>query len=402
MASKSENLFGRIALKNNLVSPKQLIECLALKDKLSRKGRNVMLGQILLERGYLTKEEILFILKTQKKGILECPVCKTRYNVEGFSGGRKVKCRMCRTVLEVPKEPDTIVVDRTIYDAQTQVRDSLIGKVVDDYRIESKLGEGGMSKVYLARHIGLDKQIALKMLPVSSRTSEPMKERFIREARIVARLTHPNIVQVFDVGEEKAHLFLAMEFVDGETMENIMTDRKVLPVQEATGIVYEVAKALEAAHAENIIHRDIKPDNIMVGKKGFVKVTDFGLAKSQERGKKITRVGMILGTPYYIAPDQVQGKKLDIRTDIYSLGASFYYFVTGHRPFEEGTPAEIMLQHVEDPPVPPDYVNPQVPREVNDIIMKMMMKDPEERHQDPDEVLNVLEPLSRIMPKRRS
>ncbi|MHC5038553.1 MAG: protein kinase domain-containing protein, partial [Planctomycetota bacterium] len=217
MASKSENLFGRIALKNNLVTPKQLIECLAIKDKLSRKGKNVMLGQILLEKKYLTKEEILFILKTQRKAVLECPVCKTRYNVEGFSPGRKVKCRMCRTVLEVPREPDTIVVDRTIYDAQTQVRDPLIGKVVDDYRIESKLGEGGMSKVYLARHMGLDKQIALKMLPISARTTDAQKERFIREARIVARLTHPNIVQVFDVGEEKGHLFLAMEFVDGET-----------------------------------------------------------------------------------------------------------------------------------------------------------------------------------------
>ncbi|MHC5077508.1 MAG: protein kinase domain-containing protein [Planctomycetota bacterium] len=400
MASKSENLFGRIALKNNLVTPKQLIECLAIKDKLSRKGKNVMLGQILLEKKYLTKEEILFILKTQRKAVLECPVCKTRYNVEGFSPGRKVKCRMCRTVLEVPREPDTIVVDRTIYDAQTQVRDPLIGKVVDDYRIESKLGEGGMSKVYLARHMGLDKQIALKMLPISARTTDAQKERFIREARIVARLTHPNIVQVFDVGEEKGHLFLAMEFVDGETMEDIMTERKVLPVAEASGIVYEVSTALEAAHAENIVHRDIKPDNIMVGKKGFVKVTDFGLAISQERGKKITRVGMILGTPYYISPDQVQGQKLDIRSDLYSLGASYYYFVSGHRPFEEGTPAEIMLQHVEDPPVPPDYVNPQIPREVNDVIMKLMMKSPDDRYQTPEDLIKVLEPLPKVKPTK--
>jgi serine/threonine-protein kinase len=183
-------------------------------------------------------------------------------------------------------------------------------------------------------------------------------------------------------------------------MEDIMTERKVLPVAEASGIVYEVSTALEAAHAENIVHRDIKPDNIMVGKKGFVKVTDFGLAISQERGKKITRVGMILGTPYYISPDQVQGQKLDIRSDLYSLGASYYYFVSGHRPFEEGTPAEIMLQHVEDPPVPPDYVNPQIPREVNDVIMKLMMKSPDDRYQTPEDLIKVLEPLPKVKPTK--
>jgi len=395
MASKSENLFGRIALKNNLVNPKQLIECLAIKDKLLRQGRKMMLGQILIEKGYLTKEEVLYVLRMQKKAVLECPVCKTRYNVEGFQPGIKVKCRMCRTVLEVPREPDTIVVDRTIYDSKTQVRDPMLGKVMDDYRIESKLGEGGMSSVYLARHIGLDKLVALKLLTVSAKTTEAMKKRFIREARIVARLAHPNIVQVFDVGEEKGYLFLAMEYVDGETMENVMTERKVIPPAEATDIAFRVTRALEAAHAETIVHRDIKPDNIMVGKKGFVKVTDFGLAKSQERGKKITRVGLILGTPYYISPDQVQGRELDIRSDIYSLGASFYFFVTGHRPFEEGTPAGIMLQHVEDVPVPPDYVNPKVPRQINDIIMKMLMKSPEERFQTPEELIEALEPLPR-------
>jgi serine/threonine-protein kinase len=274
----------------------------------------------------------------------------------------------------------------------------MIGKVVGNYRVESKLGEGGQSQVYLARHMGLDKKMAMKLLPISSRTTQAEKERFIREARIVARLTHPNVVQVFDVGEDKRHLYLAMEYVEGETLEDIMTVRKILPVPEATGIVYEVAQALKAAYAEGIIHRDIKPDNIMVNKAGVVKVTDFGLAISLERGKRITRVGMILGTPYYISPDQVQGKELDIRSDLYSLGASAYYFVTGRRPFEEGTPAEIMLQHIEDNPVPPDYVNPHVPRNVNDIILKMMAKDPADRYQTPQDLLVVLEPLPRAKP----
>ncbi|MCU0722632.1 MAG: serine/threonine protein kinase [Planctomycetes bacterium] len=402
MGAKSENLFGRIALKHNLVTPKQLVECLAVKDKLRREGKDLMLGQILLERGYLTKEEVLFILKAQKKAVLECPVCKTRYNVEGFGAGHKVKCRMCRTVLEVPREPDTIVVDRTIWDSKTQIRDPMIGKMVGNYRVESKLGEGGQSQVYLACHVGLDRKMAMKLLPISSRTTQAEKERFIREARIVARLTHPNVVQVFDVGEDKRHLYLAMEYVEGDTLEDVMTERKILPVPEATGIVHEVAQALKAAHAEGIVHRDIKPDNIMLNKTGVVKVTDFGLAITQERGKKITRVGMILGTPYYISPDQVQGRELDIRSDIYSLGASYYYFVTGRRPFEEGTPAEIMLQHIEDAPVPPDYVNPHVPREVNDIILKMMAKEPAERYQDPQALIAAVEPLPRTKPVVKS
>ncbi len=391
MKANPDNLFGRIALKHEMITAKELVECLAIKDKLRRDGRIVMLGQIMIEKGYLTNDEVHLILGKQKKTILQCKVCQTKYNVEGYDPGKRVKCRMCRTILEVPREGDTIVVDRTIFDSKTQIRDRNIGRDIYQYLIERKLGEGGMGLVYLARHKGLDKLIALKLLPITKKTTKDVRDRFIREARIVAKLTHPNIVQVYDVGEVADYLYIAMEYVDGETMENIMTHEKAIDASEATRIVIDVCKALNKAHSENIVHRDIKPDNIMItGAERIVKVTDFGLAKTHSASKKITRVGVILGTPYYISPEQVQGKALDIRSDIYSLGASFYYFITGRRPFEEGTPAEIMIQHVEEMPVPPDYVNPAVPRVINDTIMRMIAKNPDERYRDPDELLQDL------------
>jgi serine/threonine protein kinase len=388
MAANPDNLFGRIALKEEMITAKELVECLALKDKLKREGRIVMLGQIMIEKGYLTHDDLHHILKMQKKGVLQCKVCKTRYNVEGYQAGKRVKCRICRTVLHVPREGETIIVDRTIYDSKTQVRDRNIGRDIYQYHIQSKLGEGGFGIVYLARHKGLDKLMALKLLPVTKKTTKDVRDRFIREARIVAKLSHPNVVQVYDVGEVPDYLYIAMEFVDGETMENIMTHEKVVPVTEATRIVTDVCRALKKAHRHDIVHRDIKPDNIMITHdEKMVKVTDFGLAKTAGKAKKITRVGVILGTPYYISPEQVQGKPLDIRSDIYSLGASYYYFTTGHRPFEEGTPAEIMIQHLEEVPVPPDYVNPDVPRVINDTVMRMLAKNPDDRYLDPDELL---------------
>jgi serine/threonine protein kinase len=400
MGTNPDNLFGRIALKNELLSPKQLVECLAIKDKLKRSGRMMMLGQIMIERGYLTRDEVYMILRRQKKAILCCPICKTKYNVEGFKAGKRVKCRICRTILDVPRDGATIMVDRTIYDSKTQVRDRNIGREIYQYNIERKLGEGGMGQVYLARHRGLDKLIALKLLPITKKTTREVRERFIREARIVARISHPNVVQVFDVGEVSDYLYIAMEYVDGETMENIMTHDHMVASVEATRIVTDVCQALKRAHRHEIVHRDIKPDNIMITHdEHMVKVTDFGLAKAHGKAKRITRVGVILGTPYYISPEQVEGKPVDIRTDIYSLGASYYYFVTGHRPFEEGTPPEIMIQHVEEVPIPPDYVNPEVPRVVNDTIMRMLAKSPDDRYTDPDELLADLLKVARAIPE---
>ncbi len=394
MSAPGDSLFGTIAIKQGLITPKELLECLAAKDSLRRQGKNVMLGQIMYERGYLTKDQVLQILDQQKKAILICSSCNTKYNVEGFEAGRKVKCRVCRTVLRVPREVETVRVDRVI----EKPEDTTIGRVIAGYRVDSKLGSGGMSSVYLATHLGLEKRMALKLLP-KEKASDEVTKRFVREARVVAKLAHPNIVGVYDVGETDSHFYLAMEFVEGETLEDILVKREKLPPYEATRVIRDVGRALECAHRQGIIHRDIKPDNIMLSPDGTVKVTDFGLAKMKGGRADITRAGIILGTPFFMAPEQCERKALDIRSDLYSLGVTYYNSVTGKKPFEGGKPAEIMFSHIHEDPIPPNLLEPTLPFELTGVILKMLKKDPAERYQDPTDLVQALDGvLSRLQP----
>ena len=389
MPSPTDNLFGKIAITRGLVTPKELLECLAAKDSLRRQGKNMMLGQIMFERGYLTKEQVVEILDTQKKAILVCGSCGTKYNVEGFQPGRKVKCRVCRTVLRVPQSVDTVRVDRVIDESP---KDPLVGRTIATYRVEQKLGAGGMSSVYHVIHTGLEKKMALKIM-AKDKATEEAKDRFMREARVVAKLEHKNIVGIYDVGENGEYFYLAMEYLDGKTLEDVLAEKEKLAPRDATRVVRDVALALDSAHRQGIIHRDIKPDNIMILPDGTVKVTDFGLAKAKGGRADITRAGVILGTPFFMSPEQCERKELDIRSDLYSLGVTYYNAVTGKKPFEGGKPAEIMFSHINEEPIPPNLLEPTLAYEVTAVVLKLMRKDRRERYQSPGELLAALEPL---------
>ena len=257
-----------------------------------------------------------------------------------------------------------------------------------EYVIEGKLGAGGMGQVYKARQPSLDRMIALKVLPRGVASNRESVERFYREARSAARLVHPNIVQVYTVGEEKGVPFFAMEYVVGEDLERRMKRGETFTVDEAVGVVASVAMALACAAESGIVHRDVKPGNIMIDSHGVVKVTDFGLAKAVKLiDAEITQAGFIVGTPTYMSPEQAEGGALDHRSDIYSLGAVFYELLCGRPPFVSEDPATLIYQHVHKPPEPPRSLREDIPEEVEKACLRCLAKKADDRYHSAAELL---------------
>lgn len=271
--------------------------------------------------------------------------------------------------------------------------DPILGKEIGHCTIQRKLGQGGMGAVYLAHHSGLNRSVAIKVLPGDLASSPEYKERFFREARLAARLEHPNVVQVHDVGEEKGIHYISMQFIEGKSLDAILKERKKLSVNEALSITKRVAVALSAAAKLGIVHRDIKPHNILISKDGLVKVADFGLAKDEDSNRSISEPGVVMGTPYYMSPEQAKGEKVDHRGDIYSLGATLYHMLTGKRLFDGGSPVSIVMKQATEDPVPARELEPGLPEPVAALINRMLAKDPAKRFATADELVRALDAL---------
>ncbi len=267
-----------------------------------------------------------------------------------------------------------------------------------EYIIEQKVGSGGMGQVFKARQPSLDRVVALKVLPKTVTSDRELVERFYREARSAARLIHPNVVQIYSVGEEHGVPYFAMEFIEGQDLEEKLRGGDRFSAEESVNIAAGVAMALACANESGIIHRDIKPGNIMIDARGQIKVTDFGLAKPVEEMKdNITQAGYIVGTPTYMSPEQGEGLGNDIRSDMYSLGVVFYELLTGTVPFKAKTPASLIYMHVHQPPVPPSELNPTIPEDVEAIVLRCLEKNPDERYQSPGELLaDLLETAEKV------
>ena len=284
---------------------------------------------------------------------------------------------------------------------QTQFR-APVGKMINHYQIQAQLGIGGMGEVWLARDTVLERQVALKLLHAQFTRSPERLQRFMREARAVSALNHPNIITIHEIGEAAGAYFIATEFVDGITLRRRLEEGPT-ELPEALAIVKQIAEALDTAHQAGIIHRDIKPENVMLRRGGLVKVLDFGLASvsqpgsSEERAQgspealRLTDPGTVMGTPRYMSPEQARGLKVDARTDLFSLGVVFYELVTGRPPFPGGTAAEIFsaLLGKEPPPLPPG-----LPAQLEEMLHRMLAKKPEERYETMRAFLTDLERLS--------
>ena len=255
----------------------------------------------------------------------------------------------------------------------------------DRYKLIGKAGEGGMAVVYKATDLKLNRAVALKILKDTFKENDQIIKKFKAEAMAVAMLSNPNIVNVFDVGSEDGINYIVMEFIEGKTLKDIIIEKGQLPVDVAIRVAIKVSTALECAHKNNIVHRDIKPHNILVTSDGTVKVTDFGIAKSMD-SSTIAHTNTIIGSAHYFSPEQAKGGYMDFKTDIYSLGVVMYEMLTGQVPFDGDTPVTVALKHIQEPVVPPVNLNDKIPNSLNNLILRCLEKDPDRRYSTAKEV----------------
>ena len=267
---------------------------------------------------------------------------------------------------------------------------NLEGKLIGNrYEILEKIGNGGMATVYKAQDTVLKRYVAVKVLKEEFTTDEEFIRRFNTEAQSAASLAHPNIVSIYDVGTENNIYYIVMELIQGKTLKQIIDEDGVLPWKWALNVAIQIASALEVAHKNNIIHRDIKPHNIIITEDGVAKVTDFGIAKAVSNST-ITAFGTTIGSVHYFSPEHARGGYTDAKSDLYSLGVVMYEMLTGRVPFDADTPVSIALKHMQEKPIEPIKLNPAIPYSVNKIIMKAMEKDLNLRYQSATEMLKDL------------
>lgn len=256
--------------------------------------------------------------------------------------------------------------------------ENLTGKQFGQYQILAPLGQGGMAAVYKAYQPSMDRFVAIKVLPRQYAEDVKFISRFNQEARTLAKLQHPHILPVFDFGESEGFTYLVTPLLQGGTLKDILTG-KPLPLELANKVISQVGEALDYAHSRHIIHRDVKPSNVLMDESGNCILADFGIAKLLEGSIRLTQSGEAIGTPAYMAPEQGQGKPVDARTDIYALGIMLYQMLTGKPPFDAETPAAVIIKHIIDPLVPPSELNPAISEQVEAVILKALAKNPDDR-----------------------
>ncbi|WP_286906409.1 Stk1 family PASTA domain-containing Ser/Thr kinase [Clostridium sp. UBA1652] len=256
----------------------------------------------------------------------------------------------------------------------------------DRYELQEKIGEGGMSLVYKARDKKLNRFIAVKILKHEFIDNEDIVDKFKKEATAIANLNDPYIVNVLDVGSQDDYNYIVMEYVKGKTLKELIREKGRIPYDLALNFSTQIAKALDCAHKNNIIHRDIKPQNILVTEEGSLKVTDFGIAKSTN-SSTITNTSNVIGSAHYFSPEQAKGNYIDSRTDLYSLGVVIYEMVTGRVPFDAESPVSVALKHIQEEVVPPKNINSAVPESLNKLILKAMEKEQIKRYQSAKEMI---------------
>ena len=334
---KAKNLtFGQIAIAFNFATADQVLESVLIQKKMKDLGvQPKRIGEILVEKGFITPEQ-----------------ANTIFKIQGREGGHLQ---------------------------------------ISGYQIQKKLGEGQMGAVYLAKQMSMDRLVALKIMSPQLARNEKFVERFMREARAVARLNHINIISGIDVGESNGINYFAMEFVDGPTLIGLLERGGALDEKRAQNITLQIARALEHAHKNGMVHRDIKPDNIMIARDGTAKLCDLGLAREVGKAAEASERGQSLGTPNYISPEQARGQSdIDVRSDIYSLGATFYHMLTGQPPYQ-GSAAVVMTKHISAPMPDPRALNAAVSKTTAALVQWMTAKDRGARYQYPVDLVADLE-----------
>jgi serine/threonine protein kinase len=327
---------------------------------------------------------------------IKCPKCLT-----GNPSDSKY-CKECATLLPSPKD---IEVTETM---ETPREELTTGSTfADRYQIIEELGKGGMGRVYKVLDKEVNAKVALKLIKPEIASDKKTIERFRNELKVARDISHKNVCRMYDLGKEEGAYYITMEYVSGEDLKSFIRRSGIISVGKAISIANQVCEGLLEAHRLGVVHRDLKPQNIMIDKEGNARIMDFGIARSL-RAKGITGSGVMIGTPEYMSPEQVDGKEVDQRADIYSLGVILYEMITGQVPFEGDTPFSIGVKQKSEIPRPPKEINEQIPEDLSHVILKCMEKDKEKRYQSVGELhyeLTSLEksaPTSeRIVPERK-
>src|SRR5215470_10957523 len=263
------------------------------------------------------------------------------------------------------------------------------------YQLQNPIGRGGMATIYRGLDRRMDRVVAVKVLREVYSTDPKFVRRFQVEAKAASALQHPNIVQVFDYGQTNGNYYIVMELVEGTDLRRYLRSRGILDIDRAIIIAHDIALGLGAAHRRGIVHRDVKPQNVLVGRDASIKLTDFGIASVYKdiNAERLTTTGMTLGTVQYYAPEQAQGEIVTPAADVYALGIVMYEMLTGHPPFDGDSPVAVAMQHIQDPPTPPSQLNPSIPPALEEIILHSLEKVPEMRFRDGSQLARALEML---------
>jgi len=335
----------------------------------TKSGTNLdtLIGRLVIDQGLATSDEVKH--------------CKTMTRAEGEEPSDKSLAHVL-----VDRE---FITKRQLARLREAIEAERSGNKISGYKILGKLGAGAMATVYKAKQVSLDRMVALKKLPEKFSQNPQFIERFFAEGRAAASLNHPNIVQAFDVGNEGDIYYFVMEYVDGRTVHEDIVEHKRFDEKLAVEIIIQVAEALEHAHGMGLIHRDVKPKNVMITKEGVVKLADMGLARAiSDVEAAEAEAGRAFGTPYYISPEQIRGEKnIGPPADIYSLGTTLYHMVTGAVPYEGKSPSAVMHKHLKNELIPPDHVNPKLSAGISEVIEMMMAKKVRHRYQNCTDLL---------------
>jgi serine/threonine protein kinase len=346
-----------------------------------------------------TSYDTLFGKMAVEQGL--CTDAELRRSLEELEARRKVNPIMLRDLMMDLGYITQSQADRL---RRTIKETKVVAHQIPGYKILGKLGAGAMAVVYKAQQLSLNRTVAIKVLPKRFSGNPEYVERFFKEGRAAGKLNHNNIVQAVDVGEAGGYYYFVMEYVEGKTLHDDLVAGKIFKEDEALDIVIQVAHALQHAHSCGLIHRDVKPKNIMINTAGVVKLADMGLAReTTDIEAAQTEAGKAYGTPYYISPEQIRGKiDIDGRADIYGLGATFYHMVTGRVPFMADDPAEVMRKHLREELIPPDHINTKLSAGTSEVIEVMMAKRKEDRYNNVEELLTDLEAVRNGLPPLRA
>lgn len=324
---------------------------------------------------------------------MKCPRCQFENPTDSLF------CSRCGTQLLSPAKPASVTQTATL---QTPLRELSVGSTfAERYQVIEELGKGGMGRVYKALDTAIKEQVALKILNPEIAADESVIERFRNELKFARKISHRNVCRMYDLGRAEDTTYITMEYVSGEDLKTSLKRIGQFTAKRAIAVAKQICEGLAEAHRLGVIHRDLKPQNIMIDREGNARIMDFGIARSM-KGKGITDAGVIIGTPDYMSPEQLEGQEADRRSDIYALGVILYEMITGELPFEGETPLIVAMKHKTQMPRPPRDLNPQIPEDLSRGVLRCLEKNREKRYQSADEILADLRVIEKDLPSTRS